>query len=133
MSDQSLPQQLASAAVPQPATVSIPQALPPQIATVGVSTAPSTLPLLHMPPAESLQELTSSLETQVGNSSGPILQDGSYASPLPSAGFISILIQQGKLTTQQYQDLLIEQASSGKSLEMVIEEKHLVKWRMQWQ
>jgi type IV pilus assembly protein PilB len=49
------------------------------------------------------------------------------SSSLPSASFISTLIQQGKLTDEQYQDLLIEQASSGKNLETLIEEKHLVK------
>ncbi len=51
------------------------------------------------------------------------LESGSF----PSASFISTLIQQGKLSDEQYQDLLIEQASSGKSLETLVEEKHLVK------
>jgi len=39
----------------------------------------------------------------------------------------STLVSNGFLTNQQYQDLLIEQASSGKSVEILIDEKHLVK------
>lgn len=44
-----------------------------------------------------------------------------------TSSLANMLVQKGYITDKQYQDLLIEQASSGKSVEALIDEKHLVK------
>lgn len=44
-----------------------------------------------------------------------------------TSSLANMLVQKGYITDKQYQDLLIEQASSGKSVETLIDEKHLVK------
>jgi type IV pilus assembly protein PilB len=112
--------------------LTVPQAAPPKIDTVGLSpTAPAAAA------AEITPEVAPEVVTPV--STPPLPLDavipptavapvsGLPVAPPQSVSFGATLIQQGKLTDEQYQDLMIEQASSGKSLEVLVEEKHLVK------
>lgn len=57
----------------------------------------------------------------------PQVDTGIGSGTLSGSSFILTLIQNGKITNEQYQDLLIEQASSGKNIEELIEEKGLIK------
>lgn len=59
----------------------------------------------------------------------PVTMPGAVPGVPTAAGasLVNTLVEKGFLTQNQLQDLLIEQASSGKSVETLIDEKHLVK------
>lgn len=96
----------------------------PQLSTASVAdmasmsaTLPSTTPGIPLAPQA----------PAMGASSAPGFSSFSGVHESSGATLIEMLIQKGYITDKQYQDLLIEQASSGKSVETLIEEKHLVK------
>jgi len=106
-----------------PSTPSI--SLSPKDTTQSTESVPSLvgLPLAGSPIASSSPSAGGSAEAP--RSSAPAMVPGSPSSTGATLG--STLVSNGFLTNQQYQDLLIEQASSGKSVEILIDEKHLVK------
>jgi len=106
-----------------PSTPSI--SLSPKDTTQSTESVPSLvgLPLAGSPIASSSPSAGGSAEAP--RSSAPAMVPGLPSSTGATLG--STLVSNGFLTNQQYQDLLIEQASSGKSVEILIDEKHLVK------
>ncbi|MBW7955905.1 Flp pilus assembly complex ATPase component TadA [Patescibacteria group bacterium] len=100
---QSVAANLAESATGQPAA-----SLPPTDSSVPTPPSPSVPEPTSTPPGMGAAALSG-----VPSSSGATL--------------VATLIQKGYITNEQYQDLLIEQASSGKSIETLIEEKQLVK------
>lgn len=116
---------LSSAPAPLPTGESDPTAVSPTLTTVPPTTAPDLA--VAGPAAAPAQPATD--EIGLPNLSPPPALSG-LAPSLGgggSASVISTLLQKGFITEQQYQELLVEQASSGKSIEVLIDEKHLVK------
>jgi len=134
--------------------LTIPQSAPPRIEhvepTVAVSPAAVASPaepavnVMNVPtisidpqpvattePAPDLQSVSADLVTMAsGSAEAPKSTAPGIVPGLPQSSGTSLvhtLVDKGFLSNQQFQDLLIEQASSGKSIESLIEEKHLVK------
>lgn len=128
--------------------LTIPQSAPPRIEhvdptaavspsdpSVNVTAVPAISidpqPVAPTAPAPDLQAVSADLATMAsGSAEAPkSTAPGMVPGLPPSSGssLVNTLVEKGFLSNQQFQDLLIEQASSGKSIESLIEEKHLVK------
>lgn len=141
---------------PTPGTpLAVPPSAPPRIETVGVNDPVAPLavdPTVAIP--EDLQSVAAPIADQANMSAtipaNPELTPPLSASVVPeipkapvssapnlssfagvpssgSSSLIQTLIQKGLITDEQYQNLLIDQASSGKSVETLIDERHLIK------
>jgi type IV pilus assembly protein PilB len=117
---------VSTSSIPDLPATTTPPSSPPASATLddpAVSGDLITPPTSAAPPAPSAP----------ANQSGVLAPANSITSSISSgqqpssSSYISLLVQQGKISNEQYQDLLIEQASSGKNLEALIDEKQLVK------
>lgn len=140
-----------------PSVIESPSGAPSVLGTTSVPSVPSisltpVQPVQSSEPAPDLQAVSANL-AEMASASAPLpsAAPGGVSTPVPevsppsvspnlqspaevpgvpstsTSSLANMLVQKGYITDKQYQDLLIEQASSGKSVEALIDEKHLVK------